>query len=124
MNCSCNNTDDTLIEITAGTTFSISVEFDEDISDFTQALFTIRANYETYPVINKAFNIVNSRSVDISLTKNETAEFIDFTSGKSRMSYIWGLDLIDEGGTEINVFPQTGKPAPLCFVYRHVVEGD
>ena len=124
MNCNCNNTKNYLIQITAGTTFSATVVFDEDISDYTSALFTIRANYDVEPVINKTFEITDETSININLTKAETALFTDFEEGKSRATYIWGLDLADDNGVQINVFPQTGNTAPTCFVWKHVVETD
>lgn len=125
MGCGCNsnNTNDNTLKITIGTTYNFSVEFNEDITDFTQAIFTIRADYDSYPVINKAFDTLR-RSVNISLTKQETALLANFPSCKNRANYIWGLDLINNDGIEINIFPQTGEPAPACYVYRHVVEGE
>ena len=127
MVCNCNNninnSDDTLIQFIAGTSFSVTVTFDSDISTYTNAVFSIRKNYDTEPVINKTISISDSASLDINLLPSETAQFNSFINGKDSATYIWGLDLIDtNANVVVNVFPLTGNPAPLCIVYKHVVK--
>lgn len=125
MVCNCNNTvNDNTIQFIAGTSVFLTFNFNEDISSYTGAVFTIRADYNTEPVINKSVTIENPNEVNIVLTPDKTSDFSDFQNGKNSATYIWGLDLIDSvNNIQINVFPQTGQAAPLCIVYKHVVEG-
>ena len=123
MTCNCNNfcNDDNTIQFIVGTSVNLSFDFDEDISSYTSAQFVIRADYQTVPVINKTFSVTEANTLNIELTPTETASFTNFANGKNSATYIWGLDLIDSSTGEIvNVFPQTGHPAPLCIVYKHV----
>lgn len=125
MVCNCNNAqdDNNTIQFIIGTTVNLSFIFDEDISSYTSAIFTIRKNYEVTPVINKTVSITSDNAIDITLTPVETALFTEFANGQNSAKYIWGLDVIDSvNGLQINVFPQIGEPAPLCIVYKHVVE--
>ena len=121
-NCSCNSTDNNTIQFIKGTTVNLSFDFDEDISTYSGAIFVIRKNYDTEPVINKEISITEAHTLNIELSKTETNNFTEFVNGKNSASYIWGLDIFDQDTNEqINVFPQVGEPAPLCIVYKHVV---
>ncbi len=125
MTCNCNNNiqDDDTIQFIAGTTVNLSFVFEEDISSYTSVIFTIRKDYSTDPVISKTASITNSNIVDITLTPYETGLFTEFNNNQNSAAYIWGLDILDNAnGTQINVFPQVGNAAPLCIVYKHVVE--
>lgn len=128
MNCNCNsnnNDNNTVIQFIAGTTVNLSFDFDEDISSYTDAKFVIRSDYDTTPVINKTIQIDSESPItilNIQLTPEETALFTQFANGKNNATYIWGLDLIDSANNiQVNVFPKTGNPAPLCIVYKHVI---
>lgn len=124
MTCNCKNVqnDDNTIQFVAGTSVSLTFNFDEDISSYTSAEFVIRADYLSEPIIDKSIPITESNTLDIELTPAETANFTDFINGKNSATYIWGLDVLDSNADlRINVFPQTGCPAPLCIVYKHVV---
>ena len=119
-NCNCLNEDNT-IKFVAGTSCDLSFDFDEDISSYTSAEFVIRANYAASPVINKTLTGLSGTTLEVNLTPSDTAQFTEFQNGKNSATYIWGLDLIDSAqDIRINVFPQTGEPAPLCIVYKHV----
>ena len=126
MVCECNNNinnDDSTIQFIAGTSFTLTVNFTEDISSYPNAIFAIRADYATAPVIQKTISVTEANSLDITLSPSETALFTDFKNGKNSAAYIWGLDLADsDNNIQVNVFPQTGNPAPLCIVYKHVIE--
>ncbi len=124
MTCNCKNiqNDDNTIQFVAGTSVNLTFNFDEDISSYTNAEFAIRGDYLSAPVINKTISITEPDSLEIELTPSETANFTNFINGKNSATYIWGLDLVDtDNDVRINVFPQTGQPAPLCIVYKHVV---
>lgn len=124
MTCNCKNVpnDDNTIQFVVGTSVNLTFNFDEDISSYTNAEFAIRADYLSAPVIDKTISITEPDSLEIELTPSETANFTNFINGKNSVSYIWGLDLVDTvNNVRINVFPQTGQPAPLCIVYKHVV---
>lgn len=124
MTCNCKNVqnDDNTIQFVVGTSVNLTFNFDEDISSYTNAEFAIRADYLSAPVINKTISITEPDSLEIELTPSETANFTNFINGKNSATYIWGLDLVDtDNDVRINVFPQTGQPAPLCIVYKHVV---
>jgi len=122
MTCNCFNNDNNVIQFVKGTTVNLSFDFDEDISSYTSAEFVIRADYLSEPIIDKSIPITASNTLDIELTPAETANFTDFINGKNSATYIWGLDVLDSNADlRINVFPQTGCPAPLCIVYKHVV---
>lgn len=123
MTCNCNNNiqDDDTIQFIAGTTVNLTFSFDEDISSYTNANFVIRADYQTAPIINKTISITEQNVLNVVLTPEETANFTSFVNGKNSATYIWGLDVIDTVYNVVtNVFPQTGTPAPLCIVYKHV----
>lgn len=124
MTCNCKNVpnDDNTIQFVVGTSVNLTFNFDEDISSYTNAEFAIRADYLSAPVIDKTISITEPDSLEIELTPSETANFTNFINGKNSATYIWGLDLVDTvNNVRINVFPQTGQPAPLCIVYKHVV---
>lgn len=119
-NCNCLNENNT-IKFVAGTSCDLSFDFDEDISSYDSAQFVIRDNYATSPVINKTLTGFSGMTLEVNLTPSDTALFTEFQNGKNSATYIWGLDLIDsDQDIRINVFPQTGEPAPLCIVYKHV----
>lgn len=120
MSCNCN-IDENVLQITAGTTYTNTFTFDEDISSYSGAIFTIRKDYQTAPVIQLNLSITDPHTIDLTIDKTETANFTDFQNGKNSASYIWGLDLYDTtDNLQVNVFPVTGEPAPLCIVYKHV----
>lgn len=120
MTCNCNN-DNNVIQFVKGTTADVHFDFDEDISSYTSAEFVIRKNYDTPVILDKTVSIESENTVDINLTPTDTDDFNEFLNGKNSAQYIWGLDLIDsDNGVRVNVFPQTGEPAPLCIVYKHV----
>ena len=121
MNCNCNcMSEDNTIQFVKGTTANITFNFDEDISSYSYANFGIAKSYEQTPVIDENYQIENN-AVNVELTPENTALFTDFLNGKSSAKYIWWLDLIDSTeNIRVNVFPQTGEPAPLCIVYKHV----
>lgn len=120
MKCNCMN-DINVIQFIKGTSVNLTIEFDEDISSYTGAVFVIRKNYETGPVIDKPISELDETSLNIELTPDETNLFTEFLNGQNSAQYIWGLDLIDSvNNVRVNVFPQTGEPAPLCIVYKHV----
>lgn len=123
MVCNCNNVqnDDNTIKFIAGTSVNLSFNFDEDISSYTSAEFVIRKDYQTTPVIEKSIPVTESDALNIELMPSETENFTEFANGKNSATYIWGLDLLDSStGDRVNVFPQTGNPAPLCVVFKHV----
>lgn len=121
MTCNCFMQNENTIQFIAGTSVNLTFSFDEDISSYTSAELVIRANYETAPVIDKPISITETNEINVELTPAETANFTSFANGKNSASYIWGLDLLDSvTGDRVNVFPQTGEPAPLCIVYKHV----
>ena len=122
MTCNCNcSADNNTISFIKGTTFNVTFNFDEDISTYTQAEFVIRKDYTTSPVINKTIPELSALSFDLELTPGDTNSFTEFANGKNSARYIWGLDLVDSvNNIRVNVFPQTGEPAPLCIVYKHV----
>lgn len=120
MSCNCN-IDENVLQITAGTTYTNTFTFEEDISSYSGAIFTIRKDYQTAPVIQLNLSITDPHTIDLTIDKTETANFTDFQNGKNSASYIWGLDLYDTtDNLQVNVFPVTGEPAPLCIVYKHV----
>ena len=122
MTCNCNINDDNTIQFVAGTSVNLSFDFDEDISSYTDAEFVIRPDYQTSPIIDKTISITEQYTLNIELSTAETGNFTNFPNGRNSASNIWGLDLIDSNtGERVNVFPQTGQPAPLCIVYKHVV---
>ena len=126
MVCNCNNNTvkDNTIKFVKGTSLNLTFNFDEDISSYTDAEFTIRSNYEDNPIINKTVSGFSGNSLNLVLTPDETNTFTQFDNGQNSKTYIWGLDLIDSANNiRVNVFPKTGLPAPLCIVYKHVVEG-
>lgn len=123
MVCNCSNTqnENNVIQFIAGTSVNLTFNFDEDISSYTSASFVIRKDYQTEPIINKTIAITETDSLNVVLTPEETADFTEFANGKNNATYIWGLDLIDSVNNVVtNIFPQTGSPAPLCIVYKHV----
>lgn len=121
MKCNCNCNDDNTIQFVKGTTVNLLFDFDEDISSYTSAEFVIRKNYDTPVILDKTVSIESESTIDISLTPTDTSDFNEFLNGKNSVQYIWGLDLVDsDAGVRVNVFPQTGEPAPLCIVYKHV----
>ena len=123
MTCNCNCTDNNTIEIVIGTTTLITFEFDESINGFTKAEFAIRKDYNVEPVVFKTITDLQGTSLDLEIAPVDTIDKFVFNNGKNSASYIWGLDLINENnGERFNVFPQTGNPAPLCIVFKHVVE--
>lgn len=120
MTCNCIN-ENNVIQFVKGTTVDLSFNFDEDISSYTSAEFVIRKNYDTPVILDKTVGIDSENTIDINLTPADTDDFNEFLNGKNSSQYIWGLDLIDsDNGIRVNVFPQTGEPAPLCIVYKHV----
>lgn len=120
MTCNCIQNNN-IIQFIAGTSVNLSFEFDEDITSYTSAEFVIRPNYQTAPIISKSIPITEEYVLNIELTPDETDDFTNFVNGKNSATNIWGLDLIDSStGARVNVFPQTGEPAPLCIVYKHV----
>ncbi|MBO7735026.1 MAG: hypothetical protein J6S67_20860 [Methanobrevibacter sp.] len=123
MTCNCNNMQtENVIRFVAGTTVNLHFNFDEDISTYTVAKFVIRADYTSAPIINKTVSISDAYTLDIELTPDETENFTNFDNGKNSATYIWGLDVLDTTeNIQINVFPKTGNPAPLCVVYKHVI---
>ena len=120
MNCNCANTEN-IIQFVKGTTVNISFIFDEDITSYSYANFGIAKNYGETPIINENVSISADNTVNIELEPSQTDDFTEFLNGKTSAQYIWWLDVIDsDEGIRINVFPQTGEPAPLCIVYKHV----
>lgn len=120
MTCNCINNDN-VIQFVKGTTVNLSFDFDEDIRSYTSAEFVIRKDYETSVILDKTVIIEDENIINITLTPTDTNVFNEFLNGKNSAKYIWGLDLIDsDEGIRVNVFPQTGEPAPLCIVYKHV----
>ena len=122
MNCkhNCNNIDKSVIMFVRGTTVNLKFTFNIDISSFDSAQFTIRKDYKTAPVINKTVSGFNENILLITLSNEETTQFNEFTNGQNFAQYIWGLNLSKDDEIT-NVFPQTGKPAPLCIVQKNVV---
>lgn len=121
MTCNCNNADNTTIKFIRGTSAYIRFVFNvSDLSSFLGVNLTIRKNYETTPIIDKTISNLEGNNVLIELTPDETALFTEFLNGKNSAQYIWGLDLLINGDERVNIFPQTGNPAPLCIVYKHV----
>lgn len=119
MVCNCMN-ENNVIEFVKGTTANITFNFDEDISTFTGANFGIAKNYGETPIINEDVEIKDN-AVNVELSPEQTNLFNDFLNGKNSAQYKWWLDLIDNNAEiRINVFPQTGNPAPICIVYKHV----
>ena len=119
MVCSCINDNDNVIKFVKGTSLYIKFNFNEDISIYTDADLIIAKNYGVTPVITKSVSITEAKTITFELTVDDTNLFTEFENGKNSASYIWGLDLYDSSN-RINVFPQTGNPAPLCIVYKHV----
>lgn len=119
MTCNCLD-ENNIIQFIKGTTANIIFNFDEDISSYNHAVFGIAKNYGDTPIIEK--NIaVSDNAVEVELTPTETDNFNDFLNGKNNAKYYWWLDLVDlDNNVVTNVFPQTGEPAPLCIVYKHV----
>lgn len=124
MNCKCNcNDDDTTIKFIRETTATFRFDFNvSDLSSFQGVKFSIRKNYEAIPVIEKTIIDLSGSSVTVVLTPEDTALFTEFLNGKNSARYIWGLDLIVNDNEIINIFPITGEAAPLCIVYKNVVE--
>lgn len=121
MFCNCNCSDNTTIKIIRETTASFLFVFNvSDLSSFAGLQFTIRKNYETAPIINENITGLSGNEIIVTLPPNKTALFTEFQNGKNSAQYIWGLDLLTNNGQIINIFPQTGNPAPLCIVYKHV----
>lgn len=122
MTCNCNCMDENnVIQFIKGTSVNLTFDFDEDISSYSEAVFVIRKDYNTTAVIDKTITGFSANTLDVNLTPDETNLFTEFLNGKNSAKYIWGLDLIDsENNIRVNVFPQTGEPAPLCIVYKHV----
>ena len=117
MNCNC---DENTILGTEGTTLALAFNFGEDISSFTKALFVVRKNADTAPVIAKTITELNNGAIEVTLTADEMSNFV-FEPNKNQAKYIWGLDLMDSA-TRINIFPKTGDSAPLFVVYKHIAE--
>ena len=124
MTCNCQNIENNdVIQFIIGTSANLSFEFEEDISSYTNAIFTIRKDYSLEPIISKTIDITEQYNINIVLTPEETSQFTEFNNNQNSAKYIWGLDVADSNtGSQINVFPQVGNPAPLCIVYKHVVE--
>ena len=119
MNCNCLD-ENNIIQFIKGTSANISFDFDEDITSYNYAEFGIAKNYGDTPVFSKNSSITDN-TVEIELTPDDTDVFTDFLNGKNSSKYFWYLDLIDsDNDVRTNVFPQTGEPAPLCIVYKHV----
>ena len=123
MSCNCNNQIiNSTIQFVVGTTENITLEFDEDISNFDSGKLTIRKDYNSEPILNKTVSITDAHIIQVELNTTDTGLFTDFERNKNSAQYIWGFDVIDSNsGVVINVFPQTGVPAPYCIVYKHVV---
>jgi hypothetical protein len=110
-----------IIRFVKGTSVNLAFEFDEDISSYTGAEFVIKKDYNTPAVITKTITDFEPHSFEVELTPQETEFSTEFLNGKNSAEYIWGLDILDsENDLRINVFPQTGSPAPKCIVYKHV----
>lgn len=123
MTCNCNNSQEetNTIQFIKGVTVSLTFNFDEDISTYTDAEFKIAKDYQSTPVIDKTISITENNKLDIELTPADTDSFSEFLNGKNSAVYLWSLDLIDSvNNIKTNVFPKTGTPAPLCIVYKHV----
>lgn len=121
-NCQHSQNENNVIQIIAGTSVNLTFLFDGNISSYTDGVFAIRKNYETEPVIYKTVPVTEESVLNMVLTPEETAGFMEFENGKNQASYIWGLDLTDSARNIItNIFPQVGNPAPICVVYKHVV---
>lgn len=121
-NCNCGD-DETVIKFLRETTATIRFKFNvSDLSSFQGVKFTIRKNYEVAPIIEKTITELSGDSVIVTLMPDDTALFTEFLNGKNSVKYIWGLDLIVDNNEIINIFPKTGHPAPLCIVYKNVVE--
>jgi hypothetical protein len=125
MSCNCTK-DNAVIEFIRETSAYIRFVFNvEDLSSFEGVKFTIRKDYKTNPILEKTITNLADNSVLVELTPAETALFTEFQNGKNSAQYIWGLDLILDSTNPkaiINIFPKTGMPAPLCIVYKNVVE--
>lgn len=125
MNCNCVK-DNTVIKFIRGTSVYIRFVFNvEDLSSFYGVKFTIRKNYETAPIIVKTKTGLSGNRVVVKLYLSDTVLFNEFLNGKNSAQYIWGLDLIIDSNNPsaiVNIFPKTGMPAPLCIVYKNVVE--
>lgn len=117
MNCNC---DENTILCTEGTSLSLRFDFGEDISSFTNAIFVVRKNADSKPVIAKTVSGLVGNGVDIALTPAEMENFT-FDANKNQATYIWGLDLMD-ATTRVNIYPKTGEVAPLFVVYKHIAE--
>jgi hypothetical protein len=109
-----------VIRFVKGTTVNLSFDFDEDISSYTSANFGIAKSYDDTPIIDLDLSIEDN-AVNVELTPEQTDLFTEFLNGKNSAQYKWWLDVIDSvNNVRVNVFPQTGEPAPLCIVYKHV----
>lgn len=117
MNCSC---DENTILCTEGTTLNLYFNFNENISVFDKAVFVVRKNADSIPVITKTITELKEDSAEVELSPTDTSKFV-FDNNKNQATYIWGLDLLG-GTTRINVFPKTGESAPLFVVYKHIAE--
>lgn len=123
MSCNCTNAEENnTIKFLRETTVRLVFSFDIDLSGFNSADFTIRKNYDTSPIIEKTITSLSGKSINVVLSPEETALFNDFMNERNSSKYIWGLNVTNGNGEIINVFPQTGNPAPLCIVYKNVVE--
>ena len=119
MACNCLN-ENNVIQFIKGTTANISFTFDEDISSYSFAVFGIAKSYGDTPIIEKNISVIDNE-INVELTPSDTDSFTEFLNGKNSAKYYWWLDLVDSDNNVItNVFPQTGEPAPLCIVYKHV----
>ena len=129
MACKCNiSSESTTIKFIRGTSVTVVFKFNvSDLSTFKGVKFAIRKNYQTDPIIEKTITSLSGDSVTVVLNLNDTGLFTDalFQNGKNSVQYIWGLDLIVNDNTPpqiINIFPKTGEAAPLCIIYKNVVE--
>ena len=123
MSCNCNNQIiDNTIQFVVGTTVNLTIEFEEDISNFTSGQLTIRKDYNSEPILNKSVSITDSHIVKVELDTTDTGLFTEFERNKNSAQYIWGFDVVDsKTGVVINVFTKTVEHAPYCIVYKHVV---
>lgn len=120
MNCNCQENN---ILCTQGTTCTLDFTFDTEIGTYTSAVFVVRKDYNTAPLITKVIEGLEGNSVNIVVDPEDTQN-VTYENGKNQASYIWGLDFVDDvNNVRVNAFPQTGSAAPLFVVYKHVAEG-
>lgn len=123
----CIINDEYTLKCTIGTTFQQDIEFVDNLTAYT-ALFEVRENITSTPVISKEFSIVDNNdgtyTLSIELTPTET-EVLSVPSTKSYGTYRWGLDFGDSvNSVRIPVMPQTGEEAPYFLVFNHWANGD